>query len=142
MPCDFTYIQDLKKTNKQIKQNRSRLIDTRASLVAGLVKNPPAMWETWVQSLSWKDPLEKGITTHSSYFGLENSMDCIVHGVTKSRTLLSNFLRYREQTAGCQRVKRQEGKEVKFVKGIKKQTSNSKINMSQGFNIQHKKYNQ
>ena len=37
-----------------------------ASLVAQLVKNPPAMWETWVQSLSWEDPLEKGKDTHSS----------------------------------------------------------------------------
>ena len=36
------------------------------SLVAQLVKNPPAMWETWVQSLGWKDPLEKGKATHSS----------------------------------------------------------------------------
>ena len=34
--------------------------------VAQLVKNPPAMWETWVQSLGWKDPLEKGKATHSS----------------------------------------------------------------------------
>ena len=37
-----------------------------ASLVAHLVKNPPAMWETWVQSLGWKNPLEKGKATHSS----------------------------------------------------------------------------
>ena len=37
-----------------------------ASLVAQLVKNPPAMWETWVQSLDWEDPLEKGKATHSS----------------------------------------------------------------------------
>ena len=29
------------------------------------VKNPPAMWETWVQSLGWEDPLEKGRATHS-----------------------------------------------------------------------------
>ena len=36
------------------------------SLVAQLVKNLPAMHETWVQSLSWKDPLEKGKATHSS----------------------------------------------------------------------------
>ena len=36
------------------------------SLVAQLVKNLPAMWETWVQSLGWKDPLEKGKATHSS----------------------------------------------------------------------------
>ena len=37
-----------------------------AYLVAQLVKNMPAMWETWVQSLSWEDPLEKGMATHSS----------------------------------------------------------------------------
>ena len=37
-----------------------------ASLVAQLVKNPPAMRETWVRSLGWKDPLEKGKATHSS----------------------------------------------------------------------------
>ena len=37
-----------------------------ASLVAQLVKNPPAMRETWVRSLGWEDPLEKGKATHSS----------------------------------------------------------------------------
>ena len=37
-----------------------------ASFVAKLVKNPPAMWETWVQSLGWEDPLEKGKATHSN----------------------------------------------------------------------------
>ena len=36
------------------------------SLVAQLVKNLPAMQETWVQSLGWEDPLEKGTATHSS----------------------------------------------------------------------------
>ena len=33
--------------------------------MAQLVKNPPAMWETWVQSLVWEDPLEKRKATHS-----------------------------------------------------------------------------
>ena len=37
-----------------------------ASLVAWLVKNPPAMRETWVRSLGWEDPLEKGKATHFS----------------------------------------------------------------------------
>ena len=37
-----------------------------SSLVAQMVKNPPAVWETWVQSLGWEDPLEKGMVTHSS----------------------------------------------------------------------------
>ena len=38
----------------------------QASLVAQLVKNLPALWKTWVQSLGWEDPLEKGKATHSS----------------------------------------------------------------------------
>ena len=55
--------------------------------MAQLVKNLLAMRETWVQSLSWEDPLEKEKATHwSGYSGLENSMDCIVHGVAKSQT--------------------------------------------------------
>ena len=66
-----------------------------ASLVAQLVKNPPAMWETWIRSLGWEDPLEKRKATHSSILEIlgipENPMDCIVHGVTKSRTQLSDF---------------------------------------------------
>ena len=37
-----------------------------ASLVAQMVKNLPAMWETWVQSLGWEDPLEEGMAIHSS----------------------------------------------------------------------------
>ena len=57
--------------------------------MAQLVKNPPAMQETWVQSLGWADPLDKGKTAQDS--GLENSMDYIVHGVAKSLTGLSNF---------------------------------------------------
>ena len=36
------------------------------SLVAQMVKNPPAMWKTWVRSLGWEDPLEKEKATHSS----------------------------------------------------------------------------
>ena len=41
-------------------------VRSMASLVAQLVKNLPAMWETWVRSLSWEDPLEKGTATQSS----------------------------------------------------------------------------
>ena len=37
-----------------------------APLVAQLVKNLPAVWETWVQSLGWEGPLEKGMAIHSS----------------------------------------------------------------------------
>ena len=39
---------------------------SRAFLGSQLVKNLPAMWETWVRSLDWEDPLEKGKATHSS----------------------------------------------------------------------------
>ena len=41
------------------------------SLVAQLVKNPPAMWEPWVQSLGWEDPLEKDMAIHSSITALK-----------------------------------------------------------------------
>ena len=51
----------------------------------------PAMRETWVQSLGWEDPLEEGKGYPLQYFGLENSMDYIVHGVAKSQTQLSDF---------------------------------------------------
>ena len=40
-----------------------------------MVKNPPAMWETWVQSLGWEDLQEEGKATHSSILCLENLMD-------------------------------------------------------------------
>ena len=59
--------------------------------MAQLVKNPPAVQETWVQSLGWEDPLKKGKAYPLQYSGLENSMDCIVHGVTKNQTRLSDF---------------------------------------------------
>ena len=62
-----------------------------ASLVAQLVKNPPAMQETWIRSLGWEDPPGVGKGYPLQYSGLENSMDCIVHGVAKSWTRLSDF---------------------------------------------------
>jgi len=62
-----------------------------ASLVAQIVKNPPAMWETWVRSLGWEDSLEEGMATYSSILAWRIPMDrgtwwAAVHGVTKSRT--------------------------------------------------------
>ena len=62
-----------------------------ASLVAQLVRNLAAMRETWVQSLGWQDPLEKGKGYPLQHSGLEKSVDCVAHGVTKSQTLLSDF---------------------------------------------------
>jgi len=40
-----------------------------------MVKNLPAVWETWVQSLGWKDPREEGMATHSSILAWRISMD-------------------------------------------------------------------
>ena len=60
-----------------------------------MVKNPPTVRETWVRSLSWEDPLEEGIATHSSILAWRIPMGgeawCAVgQGVTKSQTQLSN----------------------------------------------------
>ena len=68
--------------------SKGRLV---ASFVAQLVNYLSAMWETWVWSLGWEDPLEKGNAYPCQYSGLENSVGCIVHGVAKSRTQLSGF---------------------------------------------------
>ena len=65
-----------------------------ASLVSQLVKNPLAIWETWVRSLVWKIPLEKGKATHSSILAWRIPWTT-VHGVSKSRTRLSNFFTFR-----------------------------------------------
>ena len=67
-----------------------------AFLVAQLINNLPAMPETWVRSLGWEDPLEKGMATHSSILAWRTPMDRVangatVHGVTKSWTWLSDF---------------------------------------------------
>ena len=60
-------------------------------MVAQLVKNPPAMWETWVRSLGWEDPLEEGMATHSSILVWRMPTDrgalwVAVHGVARSQT--------------------------------------------------------
>ena len=63
------------------------LQSTWASLLALILKNLPALQETWVQSLSWEDHLEKGTSCYPpQYSGLVDSMDCIIPGVTYSRT--------------------------------------------------------
>ena len=65
------------------------------SLVAQMVKNPPAMWETWTGSLSWEDPVEEDMATHSSILAWRIPVDrgawrATVHGVAKSQTRLSD----------------------------------------------------
>ena len=68
----------------------------RASLVAQVVKNLPAMQDTWFRCLGQEDTLEKEMATHSSILGWkipqteEPGRLHTVHGVTKSWTLLSN----------------------------------------------------
>ena len=60
-----------------------------ASLVAQMVKNLPAIWETWVPSLGWEDPLEKGMPAYSSILAWRIPMDrgaWQLHGVPKSQT--------------------------------------------------------
>ena len=47
------------------------ILHGRASLVAQLGRNLPAMQEAWVQSLGWEDPLEEGMVTHSSILAWE-----------------------------------------------------------------------
>ena len=57
-----------------------------AFLEAQLVKNPPPVWETQVQSLGQEDSPGEGKGYPLQYSGLENSMDCVVHGVPESDT--------------------------------------------------------
>ena len=65
-----------------------------ACLVAQLVKNPPAMQETWVRSLGWENPLKEGMATHSRILAWRIPMDrrawqATVHVVAKNWTQLS-----------------------------------------------------
>ena len=63
--------------------------------MAQLAKNPSAMWDSWVRSPGWKDPLEEENGNPLQYSGLESPIDrgawwATVHGVTKSRTQLND----------------------------------------------------
>ena len=67
------------------------MLDFRASLVAQLIKNPPAMQETWVQFLGWEDPLEEEMATYFSILAWRIPVDrgawqATIHGVAKSQT--------------------------------------------------------
>ena len=60
-----------------------------------MVKNLPAMWETWVQSLGWEDPLEESTATHSSLLAWRIPIErgawkATIHGVAKSQTRLND----------------------------------------------------
>ena len=59
--------------------------------MAQTVKSLPAMWETWVRSLGWEDPLKEGMATYSSVLAWRIPMDrsacqATVHAVSKSQT--------------------------------------------------------
>ena len=63
--------------------------------MAQMVKNLPAMQKTWVRSLGWEDPLEKGMANHSSILAWKIPMDreawqATVHGIAKSQTQLND----------------------------------------------------
>ena len=58
-----------------------------ASLVVQPVKNPPVMWETWVQSLGWEDPLEKGKAIHSSILAWRIPWGCKESDTTERLSL-------------------------------------------------------
>ena len=83
-------------------RKRQKHGDNRASLVAQTVKNPPAMWETWVRSLGWEDPLEGDMATHSAILAWRIPMNrgawrATVHGVVKSHTEWINTWRQQQQ---------------------------------------------
>ena len=66
-------------------------VTPQTSLVAQAVKNPPVMWETWIRSLGWEDPLEKNMATHSSILAWRIPKDrrawqATVHGTANSQT--------------------------------------------------------
>jgi len=66
-----------------------------SSLVAQMVKNPPAMWETWVRSLGWENPLEKGMASRFSILVWRIPKDrgawlAAVHRITKNQTRMSD----------------------------------------------------
>ena len=70
-----------------------KMLRYMTSLVAQTVKNPPAMQETWVQSLGWEDPLEEGMATYSSILAWTILMDrgawwAAIHGVERNQTWL------------------------------------------------------
>ena len=72
--------------------------DSWASLVAQMIKNLPAMQETWVQLLGWEDPPEEGMTTHSSVLAWRIPMDREAYRATVcvcilSRSVMSDSLR-------------------------------------------------
>ena len=88
-------VLDPVKMNITSRNNLHDIYTEWASLVARMVKNPPAVRETWVPSLGWEDSLEEGMAIHSSILAWRIPMDrgawwVPIHGVAKSQTQLNN----------------------------------------------------
>ena len=101
--------------------------------MAQLVKNPSAMQEPWVRSLGWEGSPREGKGYPLQYSGLENSMDCIVHGVTTSQKQLSDFhfwrrssLAYLECLVGIRQVEKMGVREREWIQISKKKTQAQK----------------
>ena len=80
--------------------------------MAQLVKNPPAMWKIWVQSLGWGDSPGEGKGYPLQYSGLEDSMDCVVHGVAKNQAQLNDFHFFFSDFWRWVTIKNYEGSEI------------------------------
>ena len=84
-------VLDPVKMNITSRNNLHDIYTEWASLVARMVKNPPAMRETWVPSLGWEDSLEESVAIHSSILAWRIPMDrgawwATIHRVGKSQT--------------------------------------------------------
>ena len=77
-------------TSTDKEKSSSIFILVMASFMAQLVKNLPAMQETWVQSVGWEDPQEKGKDIHSNILSWRIPWTTVL-GIAKSQTRLSNF---------------------------------------------------
>ena len=89
-----------------MKRLSSSSFQEGASLVAQLVKNLPAMQESWVRSLGWEDSLEKGMATHSSILAWRIPMNrgawwATLHGVAKSQIKHSTAFKYSRLFLQC-----------------------------------------
>ena len=90
--CGFKHLLGILE---HILMNKEELQYNSTSLIVQMIKNLPAMWETQVWSLGWEDPLAEETATHSNILAwripwTEEPAGLQVHGVTKSRTGLSD----------------------------------------------------
>ena len=87
----LSYMTDIGKVQYLLKTGRHVHARVHTSLMDQMVKNPPAVQETWVPSLGWEDSLEDGTATHSSILAWRIPVDrgawrATVHGVPESPT--------------------------------------------------------